>query len=187
MTKPSEIVTALARLRSGKKFPAAEIGVVMDRRLEASRAKRRWRTGRQPNLMAMIDVTFLLLVFFVCTTRVLDKERLLRADLSEQAGVSAHAALSLDDPPLRIEVQSNNGTMQLRVVAPFPQPQNAEQLASLLASKLYSADNPSGLFAADQPIELAPSKDAQWEEAVAVFNAISRAGYTRVSFVRPLS
>ena len=111
MTKPSEIVTALARLRSGKKFPAAEIGVVMDRRLEASRAKRRWRTGRQPNLMAMIDVTFLLLVFFVCTTRVLDKERLLRADLSEQAGVSAHAALSLDDPPLRIEVQSNNGTM----------------------------------------------------------------------------
>jgi hypothetical protein len=68
---------------------------------------------------------------------------------------------------------------------PLPQPADSEQLGALLASKLYGPGNPGGLFAADQPIELAPSKDAPWEDAVAAFNAITRAGYTRVSFARP--
>ena len=65
------------------------------------------------------------------------------------------------------------------------QPADAEQLTAILESRRYGPQNPGGLFAADQPIELAPSKDAPWQDAVAAFNAITRAGYTRVSFARP--
>jgi biopolymer transport protein ExbD len=181
----AHIVQALAQLRRGEGPVGESMELVLDRRLEESRAKRRARGRQQPNLMPMIDVTFLLLVFFVCTTKVLDKERLLRADLSERGGAVVGDALSLEEPPLRIEVRMQDGHSALRVMAPLPQPADAEQLASLLASKLYGPANPGGLFAADQPIELAPSKDAPWEDAVAAFNAITRAGYTRVSFARP--
>ena len=126
-----------------------------------------------------------LLVFFVCTTKALDKEGLLRADLSERGGVVRTDALALEEPPLRIEVRLQDGRTALRVLAPLPQPADAEQLGALLASRLYGPGNTAGLFAADQPIELAPSRDAPWEDAVAAFNAITRAGFTRVAFARP--
>ncbi len=186
MAEAAHIVEALARLRQGHgPTPEQQDDAELDRRLQAARAKRRRGSGLQLNLTPMIDVTFLLLVFFVCTTKALDKEGLLRADLSERGGIVGVDALTLEEPPLRIEVRVTDGRTALRVMAPLPQPADSEQLGALLASKLYGPSNPSGLFAADQPIELAPTKDAPWEDAVAAFNAITRAGYTRVSFARP--
>jgi biopolymer transport protein ExbD len=181
----AHIIDALARLRQGDGPAPAHDDVEADRRLQESRAKRRRGSGLQLNLTPMIDVTFLLLVFFVCTTKALDKEGLLRADLSERGGIVGSDALTLEEPPLRIEVRATEGRTTIRVMAPLPQPADAEQLGALLASKLYGPRNPGGLFSADQPIELAPSKEAPWEDAVAAFNAITRAGYTRVSFARP--
>ena len=137
-------------------------------------------------LTPMIDVTFLLLVFFVCTTKALDKQALLRADLSERGGTGAAAdALALDEPPLRIEIVREGAATRFRVMAPMPQPEGANDLGALLAARRFGPGNPNGLFGADQPIELAPAREVPWEDAVAAFNAITRAGYTRISFARP--
>lgn len=185
MADATEILAALQRLRIGGMPTAAFTQEQADTRQKSARASRRRGSGLALNLTPMIDVTFLLLVFFVCTTKSLDQEGLLRADLSERGGIASADAMALDEPPLRIEVQRANGATVIRVLAPLPQPADSEQLWALLTTRRYSAQNPTGLFAADQPIELAPSKEALWEDAVAVFNAITRAGYTRVSFARP--
>ena len=94
-------------------------------------------------------------------------------------------ALALDEPPLRIELAREGAATRYRVLAPMPQPAGANDLGAMLAARRYSAGNPTGLFAADQPIELAPAREVPWEEAVNAFNAITRAGYTRISFARP--
>ena len=65
------------------------------------------------------------------------------------------------------------------------QPDTFEQLTAIFNSKRYSPDNPSGLFPADQPIELAPSQDVPWDDAVAAFNGLVRAGYQQIHFAGP--
>lgn len=187
MADPRSIVEALSDLRRGQGPAAdAEPDADLDRRLQDGRARRRGHRGLSLNLTPMIDVTFLLLVFFVCTTRALEKQALLRADVSEHGGTGvASDALALDETPLRIEVLREGGATAYRVMAPTPQPSDPEQLTVILASRRYGPDNPGGLFASDQPIELAPAKDTPWDDTVAAFNAVTRAGYTRISFARP--
>jgi biopolymer transport protein ExbD len=186
VSDPATIAAHLRRLREGV-MSGARVArdEDADRRLRETRAKRRARGGLQLNLTPMIDVTFLLLVFFVCTTKALDKEGLLRADLSERGGAMPADALALDEPPLRVELRREDARTRVQVLAPMPQPEDPEELGFLLASRRYGPENPAGIFAADHPIELAPSADAPWEDTVAAFNAITRAGYTRVSFARP--
>jgi biopolymer transport protein ExbD len=186
MSDPATIALHLQRLRSGAgAATSSRTDAEADRALRDARAKRRLQGGMRLNLTPMIDVTFLLLVFFVCTTKALDKEGLLRADLSERGGAMPADALALDEPPLRIELRRDADRTRVQVLAPMPQPEDPEELGFLLASRRYGPDNPSGIFAGDHPIELAPSADAPWEDTVAAFNAITRAGYSRVSFARP--
>ena len=179
MAEASTILEALGRMRRGEITapPVAETG-------PAPRARRR-RGGLSLNLTPMIDVTFLLLVFFVCTTRALERESLLRADLTAEASPASSDALALDEPPLRIAIGREGGAMTLRLDAPLPPAGSTEELVRLLRDRRFGPDSPRGLFAADQPIELVPSREAPWEDAVAVFNAVTRAGYVRVGFARP--
>lgn len=180
MADAGTILEALARMRRGelRASPSAPAP-------EPSPRSRRRRGGLSLNLTPMIDVTFLLLVFFVCTTRALERESLLRADLTAEAGTTDSDALGLDEPPLRIAIGRQDGRVTVRIEAPLPQPGTVEELVALLRDRRFGPGNPSGLFAADQPIELAPSREAPWEDAVAIFNAVTRAGYTRVGFTRP--
>lgn len=186
MSEDAVIVEALARLRRGEAPAEPPESEALDRSVRDARARRRAFRMTQPNLTSMIDVTFLLLIAFVCATKVLPREGLLRADMTERGGSGvATDALALDETPLRIEIAREGGVTRIRVVAPTPQPSDAGQLGDILTSRRYGPQNPGGLFAADQPIELAPSKETPWDDTVAAFNAVTRAGYTRVGFARP--
>lgn len=56
------------------------------------------------NMGAMIDVVFLLLIFFMCTTSFQPLEESLSADLPQ---VSSEAARREDFPPIRIQISGN--------------------------------------------------------------------------------
>ena len=125
-------------------------------------------------------------VFFVCTTKTLDREELLRTDLSQRGSAVVNpTALALDEPPLRIELLRQDNHTVIKVLAPMSQPDSFEQLTALFNSKRYSTENPSGLFPSDHPIELAPAKDVPWNDAVSAFNGLVRAGYQQIHFVGP--
>jgi len=181
------VLEALVRMRRepSPDAPATDAVLTPPNALDAPRMTTRGPRGMGMNLTPLIDVTFLILVFFVCTAQVLERETLLRADLSEQVGSVAVDALDLEEPPLRIEIRASSGRRTIAIVAPLPQPSDAADLTNVLASRRYGPENPGGLFAADQPIELAPAADVSWERAVEIFNAVTRAGYTRVRFASP--
>jgi hypothetical protein len=115
MTDAGTIAAQLRHLRSRAADASASIDEAdLDRRLRDARTKRRGRGGMRLNLTPMIDVTFLLLVFFVCTTKALEKEGLLRADLSERGGAMPADALALDEPPLRMDARACAWSLRCR-------------------------------------------------------------------------
>ncbi|MCE9620482.1 MAG: biopolymer transporter ExbD [Planctomycetes bacterium] len=182
MAEAASIAAALERLARGE-GPAECVALPRDDGFREKRAQRRSKRSITLNVISMIDVTFLILVFFVCTTKTLDREEFLRTDLAQRgAALVTPTALALDEPPLRIELLREEGRTRIRVMAPMSQPDSFEQLSSLFASKLYSKENPSGLFPSDHPIELAPAKDVPWDDAVAAFNGLVRAGYQQIHF-----
>ncbi len=185
MGDAATISAALDRLARGEAADAAAPSIAAeDGALAARRAQRRAKRGITLNVISMIDVSFLILVFFVCTTKTLTREEFLRTELSQRSTVTETApqSMALDEPPLRIELVRDEGRTRIRVLAPMAQPESFEQLASIFQAKRYSRENPAGLFSADHPIELAPAQDVPWEDAVAAFNGLVRAGYLQIRF-----
>ncbi len=185
MAEAASIATALDLLIRGE-GPVTDCSLDINDTLVKRRAVRRSKRGISLNVIPMIDVTFFLLVFFVCANKTLDREELLRTDLSQRGIAMVNpTALTLDEPPLRIELIRKDNSTLIQILAPIAQPESFEQLSTIFSSKLYSSENPSGLFPSDHPIELAPSKEVPWEDAVAAFNSLVRAGYQQIHFAEP--
>lgn len=113
---------------------------------------------RRPSLTPMIDVVFLLLVFFMLAARF-GVEGTLRLDLAGQGGAVAYAG-----PPRLVEVlpdgQRLNGV--------------ARDLAALLSDLPALMDTPADI------IVLRPRDGAPLQRLVTVAEALSAAGLTRV-------
>jgi biopolymer transport protein ExbD len=154
---------------------------------------RRRRRRAQPriglNLTAMIDVTFLLLVYFMTATQFKMGEEVYRLDLPERgAARQQRDPFELDVEPLRIRVASIGGGLrayQLRVEGPYRQPRTFEELYDFLARRRIDASSPRGLFEPDHPIIIQPTRTTTWQHAMAAFNAAARARFTNVIFARP--
>ena len=185
MAEAASIAKALDLLAQGK-GPVEPVWTTTHDTLANRRSMRRSKRGISLNVIPMIDVTFFLLVFFVCANKTLDREELLRTDLS-QRGVAmvSPPSLALDEPPLRIELFRKDNQTVIKVLAPMTQPNSFDQLTEIFQSKLYSHKNPHGLFPSDHPIELAPNQDVPWNDAVAAFNGLVRAGYQQIHFAGP--
>lgn len=185
MGEAAFLAAALDQLAHGT-GPVETIAQIRDDKLANKRAARRANRGIKLNVIPMIDVTFFLLVFFVCANKTLDREEFLRTDLSQRGvAVVSPNSLALDEPPLRIELLRIGQHTKIKILAPMAQPDTFEQLTAVLNSKRYSTENPTGLFPADQPIELAPAKDVPWDDAVSAFNGLVRAGYQQIHFAGP--
>jgi biopolymer transport protein ExbD len=132
----------------------------------------------------MIDVVFLLLLYFVLTSGFADDERLLRSEAapSGQEARGAADGLSLEDEPIVITIARVRGATTLRVSGGLAQPDDEQALERVLRDAVLAPDRPNGLFAADHPVRIAPAEDVPWEDVVSVFRAVTAAGFRSIAF-----
>lgn len=134
----------------------------------------------------MIDVVFLLLMYFLLAADFSAREEIFRLDLPDQAGIAApDDPFRLDQEPLRIRLSSTGPgprDLGLALEDPHPRIDGPRDLERFLRSSLLRTDG--GLFAEDHPILIEPDGGTMWDHAVATFDAAVKAGYTNVIFVR---
>jgi biopolymer transport protein ExbD len=139
------------------------------------------------NLTAMIDVTFLLLIYFLTATQFKLGEEVYRLDVPERAAAREIDPFKLDDEPLVIGVRTlPGGSYELDLNGPYrDKPNSFHELLNWLRSRCSDAANPSGLFATDHPIIIEPTDTTTWQHTMAAFNAVARARFTNVTLGRP--
>jgi biopolymer transport protein ExbD len=140
------------------------------------------------NVTSLIDVTFLLLVYFMVATSFTASEEVYRTDIPRREGAGEADPFELDDEPLRVTVTSTGlapDMYRLSIDGPYAQPTTFEELNSFLAANQARADTTGGLFEPDHPIVIQPARTTRWDHAMEAFNAAARARYTNVTFARP--
>ncbi len=143
--------------------------------------RRPQRTQIGLNLTAMIDVVFLLLVYFMTATEFKLGEEVYRLDLPKRGAADPFA---LPREPLRIGVASSPdaGSYVLRLSGVTEQPSTFQDLFEFLRQSQRTTGALGGLFEPDHPILIEPASNARWEHAMEAFNAAARARYTNVTF-----
>jgi biopolymer transport protein ExbD len=138
------------------------------------------------NLTAMIDVVFLLMIYFMVATEFKSGEEIYRLDLPERiASTAQRDPFDLDYEPVRIHVSSIGSadrSYRLRIEGPYEQPGTFEELHEFLDARRMTPETMTGLFEPDHPIVVVPSRTARWEHAIEAFNAAARARYRNITF-----
>jgi biopolymer transport protein ExbD len=130
------------------------------------------------NIASMIDVVFLLLMYFMIATDFSPAEDTFRMDLPDR--LAGSEAFSLQDHPLEIEVlAAGDRSRPIFNIARWGTPTGSvETLVSQLAS-LRGAEG-QAMFTSDHPVDILVSPSVAWASAVDAFNAALRAGFTHV-------
>ena len=130
------------------------------------------------NIASMIDVVFLLLIYFMVATDFSPAEETFRMDLPDRRIGSE--AFSLKDTPLRVEVLAPGARAKpLYNIPGYGVPTGSvvslqQQLANL------RGEGGAAKFTPDHPVEILVSPSAGWAGAVEAFNAAITAGYSNV-------
>ena len=152
-----------------------------------ARRGRRRKAQLGLNLTSMIDVVFLLLVYFMAVTEFKLGEEVYRLDLPQRGRAADPFELPLD--PIRIIVTSvGTDEYVLRLtgsLAAGPRPATFQQLFEFLSGNRRSDRAAGGLFEADHPIIVEPTGRTSWAHAMGAFNAAVRARYTNITFASP--
>ncbi len=139
------------------------------------------------NLTSMIDVVFLLLVYFMTVTEFKVGEEIYRLDLPQRGLAADPFELPLE--PVRITVTSvATDDYVLRLTGPLAsglRPATFQQLFELLSNTRRTALAAGGLLEADHPIIIEPSGGTSWAHAMGAFNAAIRAKYSNITFASP--
>ncbi|MDP6986900.1 MAG: biopolymer transporter ExbD [Phycisphaerales bacterium] len=147
-------------------------------------ANRRRGSGVALQIAPMIDVVFLLLMYFMVATDFSPSEEVFRLDLPAHSVGSADP-LQLIDEPLRVRVVAAGAGgehARITVDGPWEIAGSPEGLRTFLSDSLVPRGN---LFLSDHPIVIVPSLRVGWGHVVAVFNAAVAAGCTNVTLETP--
>jgi biopolymer transport protein ExbD len=149
--------------------------------------RRPGRSRREPhgvsfavNIAPMIDVTFLLLIFFLVTTRFERAEGLLASELPKDSGRPA-VALPLSPIVVRLSqtgLEPDNITISIDKFA--VEPSSFDELADALRAIQRQPG-----FDKDTPVVIVAEGDVRWDHVVSCWNAALRAGCTRIAFGEP--
>jgi len=137
------------------------------------------------NLTSMIDVVFLLLIYFMVATEFKTAEESFPMDMPmRQHGQT----ITLDDEPLVILVESAGTKLEdirVRLEGPWDPIASLAELSSFLRSNKATGFGRNGLFAESHPILLKPTGSTRWEHAIAAYNVVVNAKYTNISLDEP--
>jgi len=141
------------------------------------------------NLTAMIDVTFLLMIYFLLATQFKLGEEVYKLDLPPRLQSDRERdPFELDDEPVRILVTSfgpARSQYRITIDGAATQPDTFDELHRLLAAARIGGGNVGGLYEPDHPVVIQPSTGTRWEHAIEAFNAAHRALYTNINFAQP--
>ena len=136
------------------------------------------------NMAALIDVVFLLMIYFMLITEFRKPEEKFDVDLPRAMASGAGAdPFALPQRPITIAVHSfGDGEGQYVLQPDSPALQSAETYNALFgaAERLRATT-----LAPDQRFVIQSSPDTRWEHALGAFNALRRAGFNEVRFARP--
>ncbi len=129
------------------------------------------------NLAPMIDVTFLLLIFFLVTTTFERAEGILASDMPRESAV----ALPISPVVIRLQ-QTGPGTddFAMRLDHFENVPSDFAELVDLLRR---IQDEPG--FDTETPIVIVADNTVRWDHVVGCWNAALRADCARVMFAEP--
>ncbi len=140
------------------------------------------RTSFALSITPMIDVVFLLLVYFLLTSGFGSNERLLRTQPAPERAQPAAESMSLEVEPLVIGLTRGDDGTRIALPEGLARVRDAAALEVALRAVLLSQASPSGMYAADHPVRLVPAPDVPWVDVVAAFHAVTRAGYRSIAF-----
>jgi len=140
--------------------------------------RRRLQRYRSPtlsmNLTPMIDVTFLLLIFFLVTSTFEKPEGLFAADLPRDSG---QAALTLPISPLIVRLTPAGDGCRIRIDNFTEAPASFGDLAAFLKNV---QGNPG--FDEHTPVVIVADDDLAWNHVVGCWNAAVRASCKSIAF-----
>ncbi len=127
----------------------------------------------------MIDVVFLLLVYFMVATDFSPAEEVFRLDLPAAAAVMVDP-LDVQEWPLRVLVAGGTpeGPAQLTVEGPWGSLQSAEELRMFLSGAVMPRGS---LFLPDHPVVIMPADHTPWSQVIETFNAAVAGGCTNIT------
>lgn len=130
------------------------------------------------NIAPMIDVTFLLLIFFVVTTTFEKAEGLLAAKLPKDQG---RPAVALPISPVVVRLKQTGPNMEdfvIRLDNFDGTPTDFEELARMLGEIQHKPG-----FDVETPVVIVPEGAVRWDQVVNAWNAAVRSKYNNVAFV----
>jgi biopolymer transport protein ExbD len=137
------------------------------------------------NLTSMIDVVFLLLVYFMVATEFKTAEESYPMDLPLRQGGQV---VLLDNEPLVILIETLGPGLQdisIRLEGPWEPVASLQGLSAFLRANQVSSISMGGLFASSHPIRIRPSENTRWEHAVSAYNVVVDANYTNITLDDP--
>lgn len=183
MTRPSN------EPLSGDAEPVLTLGEIDAEPVHARRRRRHEPTTMFLNVTAMIDVVFLLMTYFILLASFAPIEQSIRTSAPRQLQSSSAAAPRAPDPfdppsvTISVSVRSlGAGPEQCAVITDAPAITSPTGVENLF-TKARDARGP--ILAPTQKFIIRPELGTKWEHALAVLNALRRAGYDQVTFANP--
>ncbi|MHC5111173.1 MAG: ExbD/TolR family protein [Planctomycetota bacterium] len=132
------------------------------------------------NLAPMIDVTFLLLIFFLVSTTFERAEGVFTSPMPNQ-GAGPQVNLPLEPIVIRLSApQGDAPGVVIKVDHVGQQPADPGELVSVIKG-MHAQPG----FDTDTPVAIVSDYDVVWDHVVDVWNAALRAGCTKVAFAEP--
>lgn len=157
----------------------------MQRQIESLRIRRRRvhhsrGLAATLNLPAMIDLTFLFLIFFLVTTTFERAEGLLASDMPK-ARERSTVALPVTPVVIRLAAGDRDGPgFSIRIDRFEERPRSFGALTEFLVG----VQGQPG-FDAETPVVIVASDAVQWDHVVGCWNAALRAGCKSIAFAEP--